>query len=162
METEQAILFLKNEAQRVLTVVGRGGAGKTAMVCRLLKFVENGGLPDDFERKHGRVDIDGIVYLSEAGSRKVNFANLFEDLCKLLPAASAEKLSALYREPQTSTESKTVQLLAAFQGLKQVIVLLDNFENGGVPGVEAGHRPAGQLRERGGRGKGAGERRGTG
>ncbi len=129
METEQAILFLKNEAQRVLTVVGRGGAGKTAMVCRLLKFVENGGLPDDFERKHGRVDMDGIVYLSEAGSRKVNFANLFEDLCKLLPAASAEKLSALYREPQTSTESKTVQLLAAFQGLKQVIVLLDNFEN---------------------------------
>jgi len=129
METEQAILFLKNEAQRVLTVVGRGGAGKTAMVCRLLKFVENGGLPDDFERKHGRVDVDGIVYLSEAGSRKVNYANLFEDLCKLLPAASAEKLSALYREPQTSTESKTVQLLAAFQGLKQVIVLLDNFEN---------------------------------
>ncbi len=129
VETEQAILFLKNEAQRVLTVVGRGGAGKTAMVCRLLKFVENGGLPDDFERKHGRVDVDGIVYLSEAGSRKVNFANLFEDLCKLLPAASAEKLSALYREPQTSTESKTMQLLAAFQGLKQVIVLLDNFEN---------------------------------
>jgi tetratricopeptide (TPR) repeat protein len=129
METEQAILFLKNEAQRVLTVVGRGGAGKTAMVCRLLKFVENGGLPDDFERKHGRVEVDGIVYLSEAGSRKVNFANLFDDLCKLLPAASAEKLSALYREPQTSTESKTVQLLAAFQGLKQVIVLLDNFEN---------------------------------
>ena len=129
METEQAILFLKNEAQRVLTVVGRGGAGKTAMVCRLLKFVENGGLPDDFERRHGRVEVDGIVYLSEAGSRKVNFANLFEDLCKLLPAASAEKLSALYREPQTSTESKTVQLLAAFQGLKQVIVLLDNFEN---------------------------------
>jgi len=129
LETEQAILFLKNEAQRVLTVVGRGGAGKTAMVCRLLKFVENGGLPDDFEHKHGRVDVDGIVYLSEAGSRKVNFANLFEDLCKLLPAASAEKLSALYREPQTSTESKTVQLLAAFQGLKQVIVLLDNFEN---------------------------------
>jgi len=129
METEQAILFLKNEAQRVLTVVGRGGAGKTAMTCRLLKHIENGGLPDDYDKKHDKVDIDGIVYLSEAGSRKVNFANLFEDLCKLLPAASAEKLSALYREPQTSTESKTVQLLAAFQGLKQVIVLLDNFEN---------------------------------
>jgi len=129
METEQAILFLKNEAQRVLTVVGRGGAGKTAMTCRLLKYIENGGLPDEYDKKYGRVDIDGIVYLSEAGSRKVNFANLFDDLCKLLPAASAEKLSALYREPQTSTESKTVQLLAAFQGLKQVIVLLDNFEN---------------------------------
>ncbi len=128
-ETEQAILFLKNEAQRVLTVVGRGGAGKTAMTCRLLKYIENGGLPDDYDKKHDKVDIDGIVYLSEAGSRKVNFANLFEDLCKLLPAARAEKLSALYREPQTSTESKTVQLLAAFQGLKQVIVLLDNFEN---------------------------------
>ncbi len=126
-ETEQAILFLKNEAQRVLTVVGRGGAGKTAMAA-FAEVVENGGLRRVRE-KHGRVEWDGIVYLSEAGSRKVNFANLFEDLCKLLPAASAEKLSALYREPQTSTESKTVQLLAAFQGLKQVIVLLDNFEN---------------------------------
>ena len=31
----------------MMTVVGRGGVGKTAMVCRLLKALEAGQLPDD-------------------------------------------------------------------------------------------------------------------
>jgi Ni2+-binding GTPase involved in maturation of urease and hydrogenase len=29
--------FLKDAALRLMTVVGRGGTGKTALVCRLLK-----------------------------------------------------------------------------------------------------------------------------
>ncbi len=129
METEQAILFLKNEAQRVLTVAGRGGAGKTAMTCRLLKHIENGTLPDDFVKKHGKIEVDGIVYLSEAGSRKINFANLFADLCQLLPKDVSAQLDALYKTPQASTDTKTHQLLESFHGFKRVIVLLDNFEN---------------------------------
>ncbi|MEO8358151.1 MAG: toll/interleukin-1 receptor domain-containing protein [Chloroflexota bacterium] len=129
LESEQTILFLKNDAQRIMTIAGRGGAGKTAMTCRLLKHIENGTLPDGFEKKHGKIEVDGIIYLSETGSRKINFANLFADLCLLLSNDTATKLTALYKQPQTSTESKTLQLLEAFQGLKQLIVLLDNFEN---------------------------------
>ena len=37
--------FLRAGGQRMLTVVGRGGVGKTAMVCRLLKALEAGGCP---------------------------------------------------------------------------------------------------------------------
>jgi tetratricopeptide (TPR) repeat protein len=128
METEQVILFLKNDAQRIMTIVGRGGAGKTAMVCRLLKHLENGTLPDDFEKKYEKVKVDGIVYLSEVGSRKINFANLFADLCLLLPADISARLTTLYKEPQTSTEVKTLQLLEALKSLGQIIALLDNFE----------------------------------
>ena len=36
IETKQVVDFLKDDAQRLMTIVGRGGVGKTAMVCRLL------------------------------------------------------------------------------------------------------------------------------
>ena len=44
----------------MITVVGRGGVGKTAMACRLLKSLERGQLPDDL----GALDVKGILYLS--------------------------------------------------------------------------------------------------
>ena len=39
--------FLQDESCRLMTVVGRAGIGKTALVCRLLKTLEAGHLPDD-------------------------------------------------------------------------------------------------------------------
>ena len=81
IETKQIVDFLNNASQRLMTIVGRAGVGKTAMICRLLKGVENGNLPDDL----GEMKVDGIVYLSETGSHRVNFANVFADLSKLLP-----------------------------------------------------------------------------
>jgi GTPase SAR1 family protein len=47
-----------------MTIVGRGGVGKTAMVCRLLKGLETGQLPDGL----GAMKVEVIVYLSESGS----------------------------------------------------------------------------------------------
>ena len=122
-ETEQIAGFLKNDAQRLMTIVGRAGIGKTATICRLLKGLERGVLPDNL----GEMKVDGIVYLSEAGSHKINFANIFYDLCKLLSVETAQKLDAIYKNPQTSTESKIQCLLDNFQG-ERVVLLLDNLE----------------------------------
>lgn len=122
-ETEQIAAFLNDAAQRLMTIIGRGGVGKTATICRLLKDLERGVLPDDL----GEMHVDGIVYLSEVGSHKVNFANIFYDLCKLLPSDAVLKLDTVYKNPQASTESKMQTLLDNFQG-KPVILLLDNFE----------------------------------
>jgi tetratricopeptide (TPR) repeat protein len=97
--------------------------GKTAMVCRLLKALERGELPDDL----GEMKVDGIVYLSETGSHRVNFANVFADLSKLLPRETAEELEGIYKNPQTSTGDKMRALLDAFPS-GRVILLLDNFE----------------------------------
>jgi len=123
IETKQIVDFLNDDAQRLMTVVGRGGVGKTVMVCRLLKGLEGGELPDGL----GKMRAEGIVYLSESGSHRVNFANLFYDLCKLLPSDAAQELDAVYKNPQSSTESKMRALLEKFGG-GRVVALLDNFE----------------------------------
>ena len=107
-----------------MTVIGRGGVGKTAMVCRLLRSLESGKLPDD----GGALAVDGIVYLSARAGHPVNFPNLFADLCKLLPEATAKRLDQLSRDAKQSTAVQMQALLAAFPS-GRTIVLLDNFED---------------------------------
>lgn len=124
--TETRLLsdFLREEAQRLALVVGRGGTGKTAMVCRLLKTLETGHLPDE----GGPFQADGIVYLNARGSRQVRLPHLYSDLGKLLSEDKARHLDALYKDPLVSTEAKMRALLAEFPH-GRVVVLLDNFED---------------------------------
>jgi tetratricopeptide (TPR) repeat protein len=124
VETKLVGDFLKDEALRLMTVVGRGGIGKTAMVCRLLKSLESGRLPDD----GGELSVDGIVYLSERGSRGVGVPYIYADLCKLLRDDVADELDKLYTNPQASIEAKMYSLLEAFPEGRYVL-LLDNFED---------------------------------
>jgi tetratricopeptide (TPR) repeat protein len=126
-ETKEIVRFLHDDSQRLLTVVGRGGVGKTAAVCRLLKHLENGTLPDDLEKTFGETKVDGIVYLSESGSHRVNFANIFSDLSKLLSTETATSLDAIYKNPQVSSSAKMGTLLDQFT-TRKVVLLLDNVE----------------------------------
>jgi hypothetical protein len=64
VETQLIGDFLEDDALRLMTVVGRGGIGKSAMVCRLLRELERGQFPGD----GGPLAVDGIVYLSDARS----------------------------------------------------------------------------------------------
>jgi hypothetical protein len=122
VESELIGAFLREDGLRMLSVVGRGGVGKTAMVCRLLKALEAGRLPDDL----GELAVDGIVYLSPRG-HPVNFPNLFGDLGRLLSEDVAEVLVGRYRDPQETPAALMRALLEAFPaGL--TVVLLDNFE----------------------------------
>jgi hypothetical protein len=124
VETRLIVDFLRDESKRVITVVGRGGVGKTALVCRLLKALEKGLLPHEDQQ----FSLDGIVCLSAAGLRRVSLPNLFEDLCRLLPPQKSEALVRLLRESQAAAGTKMLALLEAFpQG--RTVVLLDNFEN---------------------------------
>jgi tetratricopeptide (TPR) repeat protein len=107
-----------------MTVVGRGGIGKTAMVCRLLKSLEGGQLPDE----GGPLSVDGIVYLSERGRHSVSVPNVHADLCELLPDDIVEELDRIYKNPQASIEAKMQPLLDAFPEGRYVL-LLDNFED---------------------------------
>lgn len=136
VETGLIADFLKDDAMRLLMVVGRAGIGKTAMVCRLLRALERDRLPDDL----GTLDVDGIVYLSATGSRRVTLPQLFADLCKLLPEDAAASLEAIYRNAQSSAESKMQALLEAFPSGRH-IVLLDNFE-------DVLDRETGEIRDR--------------
>ena len=123
VESELIGQFLRADDERILTVVGRGGVGKTAMVCRLLKALEGGQLPDDL----GELDVDGIVYLSPSGAHPVSFPNLFDDLCRLLPDEAAG-LRQAYRDPHHSPAELMRSLLDAFPS-GRMVVLLDNLED---------------------------------
>ena len=54
--------------------------------------------------------------------------NLYADLSKLLPEEVAQRLDALYRDPQIGTDAKVRALLASFAEARTVL-LLDNFED---------------------------------
>lgn len=124
-ETNLLADFVQNDHQRIFHLVGRAGIGKTAVTVRLLKHLEGGILPDD----KGEQTVDGIIYLSEVGSRDIKIAHLYPDLCRLLPDEVSEELDALFREPTTSISVKMTQLLSHFPPDKRVLVLLDNFED---------------------------------
>src|SRR6266567_2311527 len=124
VESELVGDFLRADDARMMTVVGRGGVGKTAMVCRLLKALEGGHLPDDL----GELAADGIVYLSPAGAHPVNFPNLFADLCRLLPPETADRLLQRYRDPHETPAALMRALLDAVPS-GRVVVLLDNAED---------------------------------
>ncbi|MDQ3881250.1 MAG: TIR domain-containing protein, partial [Chloroflexota bacterium] len=116
--------FLRAAGLRMMSVVGRGGVGKTAMVCRLLKALEAGRLPDDL----GELAVDGIVYLSPLGAHPVDFAHLFPDLCRLLAQDVAEPLLERFHDPQETPAALMRLLLERFADGRWVL-LLDNFED---------------------------------
>jgi tetratricopeptide (TPR) repeat protein len=122
-ETKLVVDFLRDNSKSLMTIKGGGGVGKTALVCRLLDSLEGGRLPDDL----GSLSVDGIVYLSTVGSRKVTFPNLYADLTRLLSEEAGRTLETLYKTPQVPTAAKVNALLANFpRGL--TLVLLDGFE----------------------------------
>ena len=116
--------FLQDDGLRLLIVVGRGGVGKTAMVCRLLKALEAGQLPDD----GGELPVDAIMYLSPAGIHPVTFPNLYDDLTRLLADETARRLQHLYHDPQQSPGQLMRAMLDEFPDGRS-IVLLDNLED---------------------------------
>jgi tetratricopeptide (TPR) repeat protein len=121
VETELVSKFLRNESQRVLYVMGRGGIGKTAMVCRTLKALEQNALPD----QNGAWSVDGIVYLA---AHKLSLPDFFQDVCRLLPAAAAQEMAQLYKNPAATIQVQIQQLLSHLSE-RRAVVLLDNFED---------------------------------
>jgi len=123
-ETKLVGDFLRTEGIRLITIVGRGGVGKTAMVCRLLKRLEHGRLPDDL----GDLPVDGIVYLSPTGNHPPKFATLFLGLCQLLPTDTADRLRQRYVDSHETPRTLMLGLLESFPAGHNV-VLMDNFED---------------------------------
>jgi RecA-family ATPase len=104
VETGLIAKWLTDPGTRVITVIGRGGMGKTAMVCRLLKSLEAGQLPD-LDQQPATMEVGGIVYLSGgAGPHPVTYLNLVQDLCQLLPEEAATTVRVLYQDPHNPPE----------------------------------------------------------
>src|SRR5215472_440376 len=98
VETGLLAKYVTDPGIAMVTVAGRGGIGKTAMVCRLLKGLEVGRIPG-VEGDQAAVNVGGIVYLSSKGVHQVDYPTLVADLLRLLPAEDAQRLERLYQDP---------------------------------------------------------------
>jgi tetratricopeptide (TPR) repeat protein len=128
VETGLLAKHVTDPAIAMVTVAGRGGIGKTAMVCRLLKDLEAGRIPD-LEGTYGKITVGGIVYLSSKGLHQVDYPTLVGDLPRLMPAEEAQRLQRLYQDPRRTPREVMLALLEAFPAGDPVVVLLDNFES---------------------------------
>ncbi len=128
VETRRLAGYVTDPGIRMVTVAGRAGIGKTVMVCRLLKGLEAGRVPDAAGDSTATT-VAGIVYLSSNGVHKVEYPTLVADLLRLLPAAAAQRLQRLYRDPHHSPAEMMLAVLEAFPAGEPVVVLLDNLES---------------------------------
>jgi hypothetical protein len=115
--------FLRDDARRLLTVSGRGGTGKSVLVCRVLRALEAGALPSGEP-----LNLDGLVYLGGNSGRLLTLAHLHADLARLLPGEAAAELGALFNNRQAAVETKVGALLACFPAGRTVAVL-DDFQD---------------------------------
>jgi Domain of unknown function (DUF4062) len=127
VETGLLARYVTDPGIRLVSVTGRGGIGKTAMVCRLLEGLE-GGLVPGVEGDAAAVTVGGIVYLSRNGVHKVEYPTVVADLLRLLPRPVAQRLQPLYLD--LSPAEMMLAVLEAFPaGEPPVVVLLDNLES---------------------------------
>jgi tetratricopeptide (TPR) repeat protein len=122
-EQETLGALLAKPATRLVSVIGHGGMGKTALACKVLRDLECHRWP----YTEDQVPVDGIVYLSTR-TMGISLERLFLDCSKLLDGEEEGQLNAIWTNPQLKTEDKISHLLEAFSGGRYVI-LLDNVED---------------------------------
>lgn len=116
--------MLSEPTTRLISVIGHGGMGKTALACKVLQDLERHRWPQTDE---SLPPIDGIVYLSTR-TAGISLERVFLDCAKLLGGECERSLNAIWTSPQLSKEEKTTRLLNSLNDGRYVI-LLDNLED---------------------------------
>jgi tetratricopeptide (TPR) repeat protein len=116
---------LADASVRLVSVVGRGGMGKTALVSRVLADLERGVLPVPGEERE--LPIDGILYLS-ARSTGLGLERIYADVGRMLGEPVASRLATRWADKDTPLVAKIEYLLETMRdGL--YLILLDNLED---------------------------------
>jgi tetratricopeptide (TPR) repeat protein len=131
-EVQALYEHLSNSSVRLISVVGRAGIGKTALVSRALADLEQGNLPAT-QAPHavgsGVTDrpVDGILYLS-ARNTGLGLERIYADVRRMLGEPAASRLTARWADRDASLAAKVEYLLEALQG-GLYLILLDNLED---------------------------------
>jgi hypothetical protein len=96
---------LVDASVRLVSVVGRGGMGKTALVSRVLGELERGVLSVPGAERE--LPIDGILYLS-ARSTGLSLERIYADVGRMLGEPTASKLAARWIDRDTPLTAKVV------------------------------------------------------
>lgn len=124
-EIENLYQYLGEEDVRLVSILGRGGVGKTALVSYVLGGLEHGMsyLPD----KAQRFTVDGILYLS-ARSTGLSLERIYDDVGYMLGEQVASLMATRWADEGLSLAAKVEYLLRSLKG-GLYIILLDNLED---------------------------------
>ncbi|TEU15992.1 MAG: tetratricopeptide repeat protein [Anaerolineales bacterium] len=118
---------LADSSVRLVSVVGRGGMGKTALVSKVLADLEHGIKTSEVSETSEVWQVDGILYLS-ARSTGLGLERIYIDVGRMLGEPAASKLAARWAARDASLKSKVEYLLETMRdGL--YFILLDGLED---------------------------------
>lgn len=112
---------LVEKKHRLITVIGRGGMGKTELVTKVLI-----DLTAAIEARQSDYIVRGIVYLS-ARANEITLEKIFLNCAKMLPNQLQNDMQRVWSDTKLSTREKVDQLVDALNQ-DQYIIYLDNFE----------------------------------
>lgn len=109
----------------VISIIGQGGFGKTALACHVMAEIQKQGkLPTQPGSREQPVA--GVIYLS-AVSTGLSLERIFSDAGRMLGEPASSMLEAAIKNPHMPLEAKVRTILEAMKdGL--YIILLDNME----------------------------------
>jgi hypothetical protein len=114
--------LIADESARAISIIGRGGIGKSSLVSKVMGEIESG------ENNYVRRDqIKGILYLSNR-DQEITSERLYIAGAQLIGGDAEKRLRDLWAKPLVSLEDKFSQFV---HELRQdlFVVVLDNFED---------------------------------
>lgn len=121
-EVEQVDLrrFLADAGVRLVSVVGRGGMGKSALASRVLAALEQTartGVPDASGTR-----VDGVLYLSSR-STGIDLDRIYSGVQRLLNQKEADTLAAQWARTDATVTERVDALLGNLRGGRYLILL---------------------------------------
>jgi tetratricopeptide (TPR) repeat protein len=126
-ETRTLCDHLVEGTVRLVSVVGRSGMGKTALVCHVLADLERGIKPSEGLEPSEGWRVDGILYLS-ARSTGLALERIYADVGRMMGEPTASQLATRWADRDIPLTAKVEYLLETMRdGL--YLILLDNLED---------------------------------
>jgi tetratricopeptide (TPR) repeat protein len=115
---------LQDPRVRLVTVVGRGGIGKTALACYVLARMATA--PDEAA---AGPPVHGVAYLAHTPTQPITIDRLLQELSRVLPDELAAKAERVFSNRDLSTQDRVERFLDLLPGGGLIVALLDNFED---------------------------------